>query len=231
MKHLNTRFGRLAASLSGSCLLAFSLLCVSVVSHGRHHSHVNTGGEPGQFDYYILSLSWAPTYCLTHAGEQPECSGRGYGFVLHGLWPQYAAGGYPSYCPSVSRLSDVAAARGRTIYPSVQLMRHEWQEHGTCSGMEALDYFATADRATAVLRIPAALDAPRADQTLQAGQIISLFRSANPQLPEGALTLSCSRNSLSEVRVCLSRDLVPRACGRGVHSSCPRTSVRVPAFR
>jgi ribonuclease I len=48
----------------------------------------------GVFDYYLLTLSWSPTFCLTHK-DDAQCSGKGYGFVLHGLWPQYAKGGWP----------------------------------------------------------------------------------------------------------------------------------------
>lgn len=206
-------------------------LSAAKVQARHHHSADEEAGQAGQFDYYVLSLSWAPTYCLTHAGDGSECSGKGYGFVLHGLWPQYDAGGFPENCPTQLALTSDAAARGRTVYPSERLMRHEWREHGTCSGLDARGYFDLADRATAVLRIPEALDAPQSDQSLSAERITELFRGANPQLPAGALTLACSRDALSEVRVCLTRDLQPRACGRRVHSTCPRVELSVPASR
>ena len=56
---------------------------------------------------------------------------------MHGLWPQYDTGGYPENCSTQFELSDAAAAKGRTLYPSEHLMQHEWQEHGTCSGFDA----------------------------------------------------------------------------------------------
>lgn len=197
----------------------------------HHHAPTNRSAQTGQFDYYVLSLSWAPTYCLTHTNDGDECSGKGYGFVLHGLWPQYDAGGYPESCPTRFDLSADAAAKGRSIYPSERLMQHEWREHGTCSGLNAMDYFNTADRATTALKIPAAMEAPHADQRLTAERIATLFQGANPQLHADALTLACSRAELSEVRVCLTRDLVPRSCGRGVHSNCPRVPLDIPASR
>jgi ribonuclease T2 len=209
-------------------LMAFAALAVQA---RHHHAQTDRSGQSGQFDYYVLSLSWAPTYCLTHADDGAECSGKGYGFVLHGLWPQYDAGGYPESCETQFELSADAAAKGRTIYPSERLMRHEWQQHGTCSGLDARDYFNTADRATAAIKIPAAMEAPRSDQSLTAERIISLFQGANPQLPEGALTVACSRAELSEIRVCLTRDLKPRSCGRAVHSNCPRVPLDIPASR
>src|SRR5579862_8734242 len=94
----------------------------------RHHRVANTeGGEPGQFDYYVLTLSWSPSYCLLHPDDRPQCGGKGYGFVLHGLWPQFDSGGYPQYCAADPTLPANAETVGRTIYPSPKLMQHEWQ--------------------------------------------------------------------------------------------------------
>ncbi len=212
------------------CTLAL-LLLAAAAADARHRHRTNPDAQAGQFDYYLLSLSWAPTYCLTHADDGAECSNKGYGFVLHGLWPQYDGGGYPENCETQFELTADAAAKGRTIYPSERLMAHEWQTHGTCSGVSALDYFSTADRATAAIRIPAELSAPRADQTLTAPQIIDLFHRANPQMPDGAMTVACSRATMSEIRVCLTKDLVVQACGQGVRNHCPRVPLQVPASR
>jgi ribonuclease T2 len=211
--------------------VAFVTFAALAVQARHHHARTDQEGQAGQFDYYVLSLSWAPTYCLTHADDSAECSGKGYGFVLHGLWPQYDAGGYPENCPTQFGLSADASAKGQTLYPSERLMQHEWREHGTCSGLTALNYFNTADHATAVVKIPAAMQAPRANQSLTAERVASLFQSANPGLPQGAITVACSRAELSEVRVCLTQDLQPRACGRGVHSNCPHVPLSIPASR
>lgn len=218
-------------SVSYLGLAALALLAAVSVQARHHHSKVNHAGQAGQFDYYVLSLSWAPTYCLTHADDGDECSSKGYGFVLHGLWPQYENGGYPEQCPTEFDVPAEAAAVGRTIYPSPRLMSHEWQEHGTCSGLTALDYFRTADRATAAVKIPAALDAPRGEQTLTAGQITDMFRSANTKMPDRAMAVACSRAAMSEVRICLTKELGVRSCGTGVHTSCPKVPLQVPASR
>jgi ribonuclease T2 len=211
--------------------IAAALLAAFAGGAQARHRHASHEGVAGQFDYYILSLSWAPTYCLTHAEDGSECSGKGYGFVLHGLWPQYDAGGYPETCSSSFYVSGEAIAKGRTVYPSERLMQHEWREHGTCSGLDALSYFDTADKATAVIRMPAAFEAPRTDQNLTAEQVTTLIQGANPRVPAGALTVACSRADLSEVRVCLTKDLMPRACGRGIRTSCPGAPLRIPASR
>ena len=207
--------------------IGVSALVLSIAAVGiqaRHHAS-------RRFDYYLMSLSWAPTYCLTHTEDGAECSGKGYGFVLHGLWPQDEAGGYPERCATQYDLSADAIAKGRTVYPSERLMQHEWQEHGACTGLDPRTYFETADRATATIRIPAALEAPRSEQDLTADDIIGLFRSANPGIPEDSITIACNRDAFSEVRVCLTKDLHLRGCGRGVSIRCPRVALRIPASR
>jgi ribonuclease T2 len=208
-----------------------ALLClVSSLAFARHHQRAAQDGIDGQFDYYLLSLSWSPTYCLTHQDDRAQCAGKGYGFVLHGLWPQYSSGGYPRDCAHNPLTAD-AEALGETLYPNPKLVLHEWVEHGTCSGMDAVTYFRTADRAVAVVRIPEMFEAPRTSLLMSSEQIASAFRTANPTLPEGSLIVICSRDQLSEVRICLSRALNVRSCGRGVRSSCPLGAVQIRSTR
>lgn len=212
-------------------LLVITALAALPVLARHHRSKASDHSVAGEFDYYLLSLSWAPTYCLTHSDDGDECSRKGYGFVLHGLWPQYDAGGYPEQCPTDYELSADAATKGRSIYPSPRLMSHEWQTHGTCSGLSALEYFRAADRSTTSLKVPKEFEAPRADMALSSGQIIDLFRKANPGMPEGSMTVACSRANMSEIRICLSRDLTLQTCGPGVRTSCPNVALRIPAAR
>src|SRR5689334_6277805 len=50
---------------------------------------------PGQFDFYVLSLSWSPSFCQSSEdrGSSPaQCRGRRFAFVVHGLWPQAERG-------------------------------------------------------------------------------------------------------------------------------------------
>jgi ribonuclease T2 len=214
-------------------LTLFILLLASAgtVQARHHHARYSDDSTAGQFDYYLLSLSWAPTYCLTHTDDSAECGSKGYGFVVHGLWPQFDAGGYPERCQTQNQLTPVAEAKGRTVYPSAHLMQHEWQEHGTCSGLDALSYFQLVDRATATVTVPQSLQTPDAGQNLDTSTIASLFQRANGQMPFDAFAVACSRAELSEVRVCLTKNLAIRACGRGVRSTCPRGTITIPASR
>jgi len=230
IRGMNHRFsGPLVGITFG--LLVLLCLCALPVS-ARHYGNAGSEGDPsGQFDYYLLALSWAPSYCLIHPSDQPECGTRGYGFVLHGLWPQFDAGGYPESCASEAQLDGAAAAIGRTLYPSARLMQHEWDTHGTCSGLAAAEYFRTADRALGFVKVPSLFEAPRTSQLLSADQIGAAFVAANPGLAAEDLSIACSRGALSEVRICLTRDLKGRACGRRVHSSCGADAVQIPSSR
>src|SRR5215470_7016408 len=51
----------------------------------------------GQFDYYVLALSWSPSFCEIATGNarRQQCGVRPFSFVVHGLWPQYAADRVP----------------------------------------------------------------------------------------------------------------------------------------
>jgi len=224
----------ITSSLSRRAALALAtlLLLGSTASVASHHRRATAdGGEPGQFDYYLLSLSWSPTYCLTHPEDIGQCSGKGFGFVLHGLWPQFESGGYPQNCTADRQLSQQAAALGASLYPSPKLVQHEWERHGTCSGMDPSDYFRTADRAVAVVKVPEMFQAPRTTLSMTAAQIVAQFRASNSALPEDGITVACSRGELSEVRICLNRDLTIRSCGRRVRNSCPAVPVQLRAAR
>src|ERR1700742_1117182 len=67
-------------------------------ARSRHRSHQ---GTPGQFDFYVFSLSWSPSFCESGGGRgnsDEQCNrGRPFAFVVHGLWPQYERG-FPENC-------------------------------------------------------------------------------------------------------------------------------------
>jgi ribonuclease T2 len=222
------RFSASAAHLAAVVLLSV----LSPVVLARHHSHSSAASNiPGHFDYYLLSLSWSPSYCLVHPDDRYECRGRGFGFVLHGLWPQFNAGGYPQNCESNVDPDPAAEAVGRTLYPSPALMQHEWRLHGSCSGLDPVNYFRTADRALAVIHIPTIFEAPKADQKLAPEQILAAFRAANPELPPHSMTVACTGAALAQVRVCLTTQLQPRPCGHAVNDSCPNVPLAIRAVR
>ncbi len=107
--------------------MSFIKTLVSLCLVAASSMPVNADQRP--FDYYLMSLSWSPEFCATRP-EDRQC-GRGYGLVLHGVWPQYTKG-YPSSC-SNERISAQLLQQFPDLYPSQKLAFHEWQKHGTCS--------------------------------------------------------------------------------------------------
>ncbi len=188
-------------------------------------------GEPGKFDYYVLSLSWSPAFCEGPSGARSvdQCGpGRQFAFVLHGLWPQYENGRWPEACSTAPGLKD--PKQMLDIMPALGLIRHEWQKHGTCSGLDADGYFALARKAFQGVRIPARFQAPKEYLNVSPREVQQEFVKANAGWSEKTLSVQCSSQYLSEVRVCLDRNLKAMAC-RGAPRGCRAEKVRMPPVR
>lgn len=171
---------------------------------GRPDAHA----APGSFDFYLLNLSWSPEFCATH-GNSPEC-GRGLGFVVHGLWPQYDNGDYPEHCSDAPGPSNPQAYTD--MIPTAGLLEHEWQTHGTCSGLSPDAFFASVRRAYTNVKIPAGIGTGRDAAGVTPDQLLARFAQANPRFPAGSFALSCGNNRLTAIGVCLSKTLQPESC-------------------
>ncbi len=187
---------------------------------------------PGNFDFYVLALSWSPGFCETEAGARAgsQCEpGANLGFVVHGLWPQYEHG-YPTDCGPAARFpSRMALEAAQGLYPSIGLARHEWLKHGTCSGKSPTDYFADVRHARDAIVIPPPFAAPKEDQTWTPADIVRAFIAANPRLRPGMLGVACAGNVLEEVRICFSKDLRDfHACPEVSRQGCRVREVSVP---
>ena len=177
------------------------------------------------FDYYLLNLSWSPEFCFSHR-DAPECASH-YTFVLHGLWPQNNNGTYPEKCSSAPGPSQPSLFKD--IYPDQGLLEHEWSTHGTCSGLNANDFFTTARTAYRSITIPPTLAGLTSQTSMPPDEIVSLFTRANPGLPSDSIAISCGHNFLTAVEICLDKALHPIACGP--IRSCRANTVRIPPPR
>jgi ribonuclease T2 len=183
--------------------------------------------QPGQFDYYVLSLSWSLQYCASGShDDQAQCT-RPYAFVAHGLWPQNERG-YPRGCYSHERVSDGTIDQMLPIMPSRGLVIHEWHTHGACSGLGADDYFATVERAYRSIKVPPKYQSPQGYVSVGVDQLKDDFAAANPGLRPADMAVQCSGHYLQEVRVCLTRDLNDRACSADVRDRCDGDAVLRP---
>ncbi len=183
-------------------------------------SRPSANSQPGAFDFYLLNLSWSPEFCATHSS--PECAAHP-GFVVHGLWPQNNNGTYPEDC---SNAPGPANPQGDTdLMPTVSLVEHEWQTHGTCSGLAADAYFNQVRTAFHEVRIPASFVNVQKPTSVAPGVILNQFAAANPGFPVFSFALSCGNNALTAIEVCLTKNLKAVSCPN--LRSCAATTIKV----
>ncbi|WP_290742905.1 ribonuclease T2 [Amaricoccus sp.] len=168
-------------------------------------------GPAAGFDYWLLALSWSPSWCAEADGAPEQCApGRDLDFVLHGLWPQYEDG-WPEYCEAdaapPSRRETAAMA---DIMGSGGLAWHTWKKHGSCAEMAAADYFALSRFAFGMV------SRPRVPARTTPASVEKALLAANPDLGAESVVVTCRDGLLREVRICLDRNLSPRACGADV---------------
>jgi len=193
------------------------------------------GAAPGNFDHYVLALSWSPSFCMREGQrkQRSQCDvGQKLGFVVHGLWPQYASNGYPSECaPSPRFPSRMALRAADGVFPDEGLARHEWRVHGTCSGSTAVDYFRDVRRARDAVTIPDAYRGASEPFRDNAMALKRAFVAANPRLRVDMIDIACSRGALREIYICFSKDLRSFApCGDMGPPRC-RAGFEVPPPR
>lgn len=186
--------------------------------------------EPGDFDYYVLSLSWSPNWCALTGEDRgdPQCRpSADYGWTLHGLWPQHERG-WPADC-----FADFADPTRRQTEAMVDIMGssglawHQWDKHGSCSGLGPQAYYDLSRDAYESVTIPAVFSQlPRAVD-LPADIVEEAFLRENDWLEPDGITVTCDDGFIQEVRICLTRDLDPRACAPDTRRDCQLDDARM----
>jgi ribonuclease T2 len=217
--------------------------CVLIV--GQAVAQDARQNEPGKFDYYLLALSWSPSFCAESgerqaarqqqqpsASVQQQCAGeRPYSFVVHGLWPQYEKG-FPEFCQNPApRLDRGIVSSMLDLMPAPRLIFHEWDKHGVCSGLPARGYFETVRKARAAVKIPAEFLEPKTALNVTPDEVEEAFVKANPGLSRAGIAVTCGSTRLSEVRICMSRDLKFRDCADVDRRACRRDKLVMPPVR
>jgi len=223
-----------------ACLRIFAAHCAAVLLAlqliaGAAESRQFRSGD---FDYYVLSLSWSPTYCAGDAGgnDDEQCSpGRRFAFVVHGLWPQFTKG-WPENCDTGERWVPEEQVKAMLdIMPSRDLVIHEWKKHGSCSGLGIADYFAKMRALFTTIGIPARYQAPNDDVVVTPEQVIDDFVKTNPSLSAAMIAIECGnrtdRARLSELRVCFDKEGTLSACGDNEKRQCRAKTLILPRVR
>lgn len=173
-------------------------------------------GQAGEFDHYLLALSWIPAYCAEDgdARRDARCrDGAGVGWAVHGLWPQYEDGVWPQYCHTGERdPSRRETAAEADLFGSPGSAWHQWNKHGRCSGLSAQGYYDLVEEAVAGVALPEVFEGIDRALRVDPDVVEAAFIEANPGLTHDMLTTSCEGGDLVELRLCLSRDLEPMRC-------------------
>lgn len=193
-----------------------------------------TDSQPGaSFDYYVLALSWAPTFCAdagAAAANPKECArGQSIGFVVHGLWPEMTAGRSPEKCGKAQPVPKSVVNFVVRYMPSPGLIQHEWETHGVCTGLNPQGYFGAIMEMRSAVQIPvqfSSIDTPMRESP---GQIEAQFAAANSTFPMEAFRTSCTRGELQEERICFDRNRKPQACPANAgRCADPSVTIRPP---
>jgi ribonuclease T2 len=222
---------RLISRSTASGALAIWLLALCAIAVPAQDARQN---QPGEFDFYVLSLSWSPSFCDAVADrgkQQAQCGERPYSFVVHGFWPQYEKG-FPEYCQvPAPRLDRNIVSSMLDLMPAPRLIFHEWDRHGTCSGLPPRGYFETVRKARAVVKIPTEFLDVKSELTVTPDAVQEAFTKANPGLTRGGMAVGCDNKRLREIRICMTRELAFRDCADVERRSCKRDKLVMPPVR
>jgi ribonuclease T2 len=218
---------------TGVCALTVALsLIAAATPASAQDRRQNT---PGKFDYYVLALSWSPSFCevASERGRESreQCGARPFSFVVHGLWPQYEKG-FPEYCQREAPFLDSSLINSMLdLMPARALVIHEWRKHGTCAGLAPRAYFETVRKARAAVKIPDEYIDVGSFLTVTPDEVEEAFVKANPGLSRAGIAVTCDSRRLSEVRVCFSKEFQFRDCPDVDRRACRRDKLVMPPVR
>ena len=189
----------------------------------------------GDFDFYVLTLSWSPGFCDTGGADKSreQCAvGAGEGFVVHGLWPENSDRPYPSDCSDPGYIPGDALRETHGLYPAEGLARYEYRKHGTCTGLSPENYFHAVKYARERLKVPEMLRAPHDALNLAPRDIESALIAANPALTTANFALTCGHGELIDLRVCVAKTLDSYVdCPKIARHSCHSSAIKVMPLR
>lgn len=185
------------------------------------------------YDFLVLALTWSPSYCQTegdNANRQQCADGRDLGFVVHGLWPQFESG-WPEFCAhkGPGRVPEALVRQYLDIMPSAGLMGHQWRKHGSCTGLDQRDYFRLVRAARERVAVPGRFETPSRPLGIAPDRVEADFLAANPGMPADGIAVACDGRHLSEVRICLTKDLEFRSCPEVDARACRLPQATMPA--
>ncbi|KAH9181609.1 hypothetical protein AeNC1_016414 [Aphanomyces euteiches] len=150
-------------------------------------------GTSGSFDFYVFSQSWQPYFCTTgnHRGCENPTDFMSSNLTIHGLWPNYNSGGFPSFCGgSALTQSDIDQVGADSV----------------AHGVDQAAYVQAAIDIETKLGTPSIIS-NNIGSTVSYRDLIDAYGSGNV-----ALRCAGCDNALSEVRTCYDRAYNQIAC-------------------
>ena len=177
-------------------------------------------------DYYGLSLSWSPQFCLGAGKNRSadwQCTANRFGWVVHGLWPQSARAQrndeHPRFCKPPELLSGETIRPHLCTMPGAQLVQDEWNKHGSCAFPNATAYLGEVEQLYGALEKPDVSRLPGMQGGwTKAGAIRKAFVQANAAKglkAEHVAVRVLSGNRLSELMICYDKRFRFQACADG----------------
>jgi ribonuclease T2 len=161
---------------------------------------------------YTLVLSWSPQFCRTHSDDvQCDPGNGGFGFIIHGLWPEGEGSEAPTWCSAAPLTPDVVRAQFCAM-PSPRLIAHEWAKHGSCATSNPAQYFAASRKLFGAVRFPDMNALSR--RQIDVGAFKQLMATLNPAISTSSMVVEINGGWLQELRICLNVKLRPEACPR-----------------
>jgi ribonuclease T2 len=210
----------LVAALVPGAAMAQTQMCTAPSKVERPLPELPSAKEPRRvlpISSYTLALTWAPGFCRAH-GDEPanafRCGGAGFGFTLHGLWPDAAGKTWPQYCQATPILPPALIRKTMCATPSEQLIQHEWAKHGTCMKTTPQAYFQRSTGLYRAIRYPdmAALS----QGPLTVGAFKQAFAAKNRAIPAEAIRVTATREGwLDELWLCLDTRFRYHRCEAG----------------
>lgn len=220
----------------------FAAVCCGSVGRAAA-GHCDPGpvqGAPGEFDFYLMALSVAPTFCETQGRDDKQCASpsdaayRAKPVTVHGLWPnKYNTGtsDQPRHCTDdpAGRLPSDLYVRLGSYMPGVAdgLEECEWAKHGVCTKLSFEDYYGAVVALAAIAED--AIGSAINDNNLMGARtslndLVSMVAAKNPQLA-ASMTVDCThvsprhggpaRSYISGFTVAIGKDLSELPQGQG----------------
>jgi len=196
-------------------------------------------GVSGQFDFYVFEQTWSAEFCQTKK-SWPGCKTPTQfmqnHLTIHGLWPNYASSReghmWPQCCNSTfgqnvdSLVVQQLFSDLKTYWPNEQLpdpplkdlsatlWQHEWNKHGTCSGVSQRSYFSgTMTTVYNQVPTPASLQ-KRMGGSMQKQELVSSYsKVVKPQ---------CTGGYLMSINSCFNKNMGWIDCpSTGGRDTCP----------